>query len=176
MIPKLLWASSVCKTATPPDNNNDDDNNNNDDDDDDDNNNNDYSKKLFCKLKMSTNCEWKQFIAAIFLLKMSKLGRQRHPISVTGWLDYFNCIWPFTTKKIYPTAFHICYKGLTFFAKFLLNKHWKFAKDLKFCQSGEISPNLVTLQPKGLSWEFQIPIDSIAPKAISSKCSASYNY
>ena len=38
MIPKLLWASSVCKTATPPDNNNDDDNNNNDDDDDDDNN------------------------------------------------------------------------------------------------------------------------------------------
>ena len=57
--------------------------------------------------------------------------------SVTRWLDCFLIFGPFTTIKIDPIA-KLVVK--------VVSKYYHFAPTfLKFCQSGEISPNLVTM-------------------------------
>ena len=64
------------------------------------------------------------------------------PISVTRWLDYLLNIWPFTTLKNSSITKTFAKVG-TNFCLILMNL--KIIKYYIFCQSGEISPNLVTL-------------------------------
>ena len=58
---------------------------------------------------------------------------------------FFN-IWPTTTMKINPIMQKFCQVDSTFCQ--IRNKPSKICRRLlKFCQNGEISPNLVTLMP-----------------------------
>ena len=68
------------------------------------------------------------------------------PTSVTRWLDFLYKIWPFVTKKICPVAYKIGQSRLKIVP--ILNKPSKsYQRHVRFHQSGEISPNLVTLLP-----------------------------
>ena len=64
---------------------------------------------------------------------------------VTRWLHYLVSFWPITATKICPIAF----KFTQITSKFcqILNEPFQNGQSfLTVCQSGEISPNLVTLQ------------------------------
>ena len=63
-------------------------------------------------------------------------------ISVTRWMDYSFNIWPFTTNKMFLLAYNFAKEVCPILNDFTE----KLPKALKVCQSGEISPNLVTLQ------------------------------
>ena len=70
-----------------------------------------------------------------------KLGTN---ISVTRWRNYFSDFWLFFTMKIWPMALKFPKVGSK--VGQILKKHRKITKDfIKICQSGEISPSLVTL-------------------------------
>ena len=66
----------------------------------------------------------------------------QHRSSVTRWLDYFSNFWP---KKVCHFDEMFAKVGLQFCQ--ILNKPYKDCQKVLNCrQSGEISPNLVTLQ------------------------------
>ena len=60
------------------------------------------------------------------------------------WPDHLFNIWSFKTKKTSPIA----YKFTKVDSKFCPIKNQKTTKLTKTCQSGNISPKLVTLSPK----------------------------
>ena len=64
--------------------------------------------------------------------------------SVTRWLDYFFNFWPFTTMKVCHFDEMFVEVGRLQFCQILNKPSKDCQKVLKFCQSGEISPNLVT--------------------------------
>ena len=78
---------------------------------------------------------------AIWLQKVYYLWWRRRRLSVTRGLDYLLNIWLFTSVKINPIALKNCLSRLKI-CQLLQNglRLWKY------CQSGEISPNLVTLR------------------------------
>ena len=49
---------------------------------------------------------------------------------MTGWLDYWFNIWPFTAMKMYPIAKTLANTGSNFYQ--ILNEMQKNAKDLQF--------------------------------------------
>ena len=65
--------------------------------------------------------------------------------SVTRWLDYFFNFWPFTTMKVCHFDEMFVEVGRLQFCQILNKPSKDCQKVLKFCQSGEISPNLVTV-------------------------------
>ena len=85
------------------------------------------------------------------------------PCSVTRWLDYFFNFRLFTTMKVCHFDEMFAKVGFQFCQ--ILNKTSKDSqKVLNFCQSGEISPNLVTLVPwlvKYFVWEGESPYRNI---------------
>ena len=63
---------------------------------------------------------------------------------MTRWPDYFFNIWPFSAMKIRPIKSQIAKEGAAFCQ--IRNNPFKNCQRLvNFCQSGKISPNLVTL-------------------------------
>ena len=71
-------------------------------------------------------------------------------------------IWPFASSKICHTSFKICQSR----SKMLPNKNKKIAQDWRFCQSGEMLPNLVTLlhtkldsNAFALKWRTRLELD-----------------
>ena len=70
--------------------------------------------------------------------------RRSQRISATRWLDCFFNFWPLTTTTIFPIPKKYS-KEVSNFCP-MLNQHGnKCQRLLKFCPSGEFSPNLVTL-------------------------------
>ena len=63
---------------------------------------------------------------------------------VIRWPDYELNIWQLSTLKFSPIAFKI-WKGRLMFCQILNKPSWNGERFLICCQSGEISPNLVTL-------------------------------
>ena len=68
------------------------------------------------------------------------------PHSVTRWLDYFFNIWTFTSMKVSGKGYNVCQSRLHILPNFN-NPSLIAQRLLNCCQSGEISPNLVTLLP-----------------------------
>ena len=73
--------------------------------------------------------------------KVYYLWWRRRRLSVTRGLDYLLNIWLFTSVKINPIALKNCLSRLKICQ---LLQNW--LRLWKYCQSGEISPNLVTLR------------------------------
>ena len=72
--------------------------------------------------------------------------------SVTRWLDFFQYLAIYNIKKL-PKTYKICQNS--FKCCQTLNKPLTICQRfLKFCQSGKISPNLVTLLPTYLPMPF----------------------
>ena len=80
----------------------------------------------------------------------------KHVYNIHSWGDSDQCdhmtriffnIWLFTTMKIRNIAYQICSKLSWKYCQ-ILNDHFQNDQSvLTFCQSSEISPNLVTLAP-----------------------------
>ena len=73
----------------------------------------------------------------------TSISAKQQPTSVTRWLEYVFNIWPFLTFKIYPIAKTFANIGSQF-GEILFKNCQRLSE---CCQSGEFSPNLVTLQP-----------------------------
>ena len=85
------------------------------------------------------------------------------PISVTRWLNFVFSIWPFTTMKTFKKQIKFT-KVSSKFCKIPTEPFQHGQILVTSCQSGEISPNLVTLAPinKKCLWSVaSAPVDNV---------------